>query len=180
MPFDFKSFIENLNEDPEKKEIVEKYENLVEPIKDKELKDTIFYKKYLSQFEMPFEKEIWFQIPKYIDEDFDWDLLIRLIGASFSSKMSIVLLYPELPRICIDVEAGEQKIKKCLDELWGFQIARMYEIYLEENIHSEIKKNEDEKEKEIVLSRRQENIQKWQKEVKRIKLYFEYLKENNE
>ena len=180
MPFDFKSFIENLNENPEKKEIVEKYENLVEPIKDKELKDTIFYKKYLSQFDIPFEKEIWFQIPEYINEDFDWDLLIRLIAASFSSKMSIVLLYPELPRICIEVTSGEKKVKKCLDELWGFQIARMYEIYLEENINSEIKKNEDEKEKEIVLSRRQENIQKWQKEVKRIKLYFEYLKENNE
>ena len=178
MSFDFKSFIENLRDNPEKKEIVEKYEKLVEPLENKEIEETIFYKEYLSKFEIPFKGKIWFQVPEYLDEDFDWNLLIKLIAASFSSKMSIVLLYPELPKICIDVESGDKKATKCLNELWGFQIARMFEIYLEETINLEIFKNEDEKEKEIVLSQRKENIKMWQKEVERIKLYFEYLKGN--
>jgi len=178
MSFDFKSFIENLRDNPEKKEIVEKYEKLVEPLENKEIEETVFYKEYLSKFEIPFKEKIWFQVSEYLDEDFDWNLLIKLIAASFSSKMSIVLIYPKLPKICIDVVSGDKKITKCLDELESFQIARIFEIYLEEIITFEISKNEDEKEKEIILSHRQENIKKWQKEVERIKLYFEYLKGN--
>jgi hypothetical protein len=49
--FDFKTFIENLSENPEKKDIVEKYEKLVESLPEK-FEDTIIYKNYLSKFNL--------------------------------------------------------------------------------------------------------------------------------
>jgi len=48
---DFKTFIENLKENPEKKEIVEKYEKLVENLPE-DFRQTIIWKDYLSKFDI--------------------------------------------------------------------------------------------------------------------------------
>ena len=156
--FDFKEFIENLKDSDEKKDIVEKYEKLVEPLPEK-FEDTIIYKDYLSKFNVD---NLDLLYPEYIDEEFDWDLLIRLVISSFSS--SYVLDTDEETwklELVINVSAGDKRIAKKLSELWGFQIARMYEIYIEEQMNLEILAHEDEKEKDIVLTQRTSNLDKW-------------------
>jgi len=80
--FNFKEFIENLKDSEEKKDIVAKYEKLVETIPEK-FEDTIIYKDYLSKFNVA---DLDLLYPDYIDEDFDWNLLIRLVISSFSSS----------------------------------------------------------------------------------------------
>jgi len=156
--FDFKQFIDNLKANPEKRDVVEKYWKLVEEIPDK-FEETIIYKDYLSKFNI---YDLDLLLPEYIDEDFDWDLLLRLIIWSFSS--SYVVEKDEKTwkdELVINVSAGDKHVAKKLSELWWFQIARMYEIYIEEQMNLEILSHEDEKEKDIVLSQRATNLEKW-------------------
>lgn len=158
MMFDFKEFIDNLKDNDEKKDIVEKYEKLVEPLPEK-FEDTIIYKDYLSKFNISGLDLLY---PEYIDEEFNWDLLVRLIISSFSS--SYVLDSDNKTwklELVINVSAGDKHIAKKLSELWGFQISRMYEIYIEEQMNLEILAHEDEKEKDIVLTQRTSNLDKW-------------------
>lgn len=173
--FNFKEFIENLKELDEKKDIVEKYEKLVEPLTE-DFKDTIIFKDYLSKFDVDW---IDLLLPEYIDEDFDFELLLRLVISSFSS--SYVLEKNEETwkiELIINVSAWEKHVAKKLSELWGFQIARMYEIYIEEQMNLEILAHEDEKEKDIVLSQRAANIDKWKLTMENLKV--KELKEKEE
>jgi len=156
--FDFKNFIENLRENPEKKDIPEKYEKFVEPLPEK-FEDTKIYKDYLSKFNT---EGIELKLPEFVDDDFDWDLLLRLVLGSFSSTYVLEYLPEEKKyELIINVSAGDKHVAKKLSELWGFQIARMYEIYIEEQMNLEILANESENEKEIVLAQRQANLDKW-------------------
>jgi len=156
--FNFKEFIENLKENDEKKDIVEKYEKNVENLSEN-FEDTIIYKDYLSKFNTD---NLDLLLPEYIDEDFDFDLLVKLVIGSFSS--SYVLEKDQdtwKMELLINVSAWDKHVAKKLSELWGFQIARMYEIYIEEQMNLEILAHEDEKEKDIVLSQRANNLDKW-------------------
>jgi len=156
--FDFKNFIENLKDNPEKKDIVEKYSKLVEPLPDR-FEDTKIYKEYLSKFNTD---GIDLKLPEFVDEDFDWDLLLRLVLGSFSSTYVLEYLPEEKKyELTINVSAWDKHVAKKLSELWGFQIARMYEIYIEEQMNLEILANESENEKDIVLAQRQANLDKW-------------------
>ncbi len=157
--FDFKEFIDNLRDNDEKKDIVEKYEKLVEPLPEA-FEDTIIYKDYLSKFNVG---DLDLLYPEYIDEEFNWDLLIRLVISSFSSGYALDNNEDSWKlELVINVSAGDKHIAKKLHELWGFQIARMYEIYIEEQMNLEILAHEDEKEKDIVLTQRTSNLDKWQ------------------
>jgi len=116
--FNFKEFIENLKENDEKKDIVEKY---VESLPEK-FEDTIIYKDYLTKFNT---SNLDLLLPEYIDEDFDFELLVRLVIWSFSSSYVLE------------------------------------KDYIEEQMNLEILAHEDEKEKDIVLSQRANNLDKW-------------------
>jgi len=154
---DFKTFIENLKENPEKKEIVEKYEKLVENLPE-DFRQTIIWKDYLSKFDIEW---IDLLMPEFIDEEFDFDLLFRLIIWSFSSTYVLEKTEDWKYELVINVSAWDKSIAKNFSELWGFQIARMYEIYIEEQMNLEILKYEDEKEAEIIESQRIANLEKW-------------------
>jgi len=168
--FDFVSFIESLKENSEKKEIVEKYEKFVEKIPER-FEDTIIYKDYLSKFDTD---KLDLLFPEFIDADFDWDLLIKLVVASFSSTYTFDKDEETWKDVLvIDVSAWDKHATKKLHELWGFQISRMYEIYIEEQMNLEILAHEDEKEKDIVLSQRAANLDKW-------KLQLEHLEAEKE
>ncbi len=155
--FDFKLFIDNLKDNPEKKDIVEKYEKIIENLPGK-FEDTKIYKEYLSLFNTT---GIDLVLPEFIDEDFDWDLLLRLTIWSFSSTYVLEKADDWKYELVINVSAGDKHVAKKLSELWGFQIARMYEIYIEEQMNLEILASEDEKEMEIVNAQREANLNKW-------------------
>lgn len=121
--FDFKLFVDELWNDSEKREIIEKYEENVELLHGIEyVKDTLFYKEYLSQYNLPKELNFVLKVPKELYYDYDWDLLLRLILASFSSSYSLSLteqwkqkpVYEIEIMLQITIKKGSEEVTKNL------------------------------------------------------------------
>lgn len=51
--FRFQELLEDFKTDSSKKEMIEKYEKLVEPLDGKSIEDTVFFRNYLSRFKLP-------------------------------------------------------------------------------------------------------------------------------
>lgn len=155
MLFDFQAFIEELREKPEKKQIVEKYESLFGEIKG-DIKDQIRYTEYLSKFEtLPYET------PEELKNDFDRDLLEQLVVGSFSSDYELKKEENKQQReLYIAVKSGDQSVVKTVSELWSFQILRLYEIYIEEQMNLHSLKAEDENERNTIDTEREMKIKR--------------------
>ena len=160
MLFDFPAFIEELREKEDKKEIVEKYEKHFWKIQ-WDIKDQIWYTDYLSKF--PTQP---FLTPEDLEDDFDWDILEKLVIGSFSSDYELKQDEKDGDwELYIAVKSWDQSIVKTVSELWSFQILRLYEIYIEEQMNLQIlmdEENEDgDSEKEALISERQVRLKKW-------------------
>lgn len=145
MLFDFQAFVEELRDKPEKKQIVEKYETLFGPIQG-DIKDQIRYTEYLTKFEpLPYET------PEELKNDFDRDILQQLVIGSFSSDYELKKVEKkEEKELYIAVKSGDQSVVKMVSELRSFQILRLYEIYIEEQMNLHALKAEDENEKNTI------------------------------
>jgi len=156
MLFDFQSYVAELREKDEKKETVEKYEKFFGTIQG-DIKDQLWYKEYVSKF-----SPMSYLVPEEIKDDFDWDMLIQLVAASFSSD-GVFDSQNEKPQpdFVISVQSGDQVVVKKVSELWGFQILRLFEIYIEEQMNLQILIEEDEKEKEAILAQRESRLNRW-------------------
>ena len=160
MLFDFPAFIEELREKEDKKEIVEKYEKYFWKIQ-WDIKDQIWYTDYLSKF--PIQSYL---TPEDLEDDFDWDVLQKLVIGSFSSDYELKQDDKDgWWELYIAVKSGDQSIVKTVSELWSFQILRLYEIYIEEQMNLQILMNEEdeewESEKEALISEREVRLKKW-------------------
>lgn len=155
MLFDFSAFIEELREKEEKKDIVEKYENYFWKIH-WDIKDQIWYTDYLAKFSPQF-----YLTPEDLEDDFDWDVLQKLVIGSFSSDYELKQNDDKLWDLYIAVKSWDQSIVKTVSELWSFQILRLYEIYIEEQMNLQILMNEEEEDKEALISEREIRLKKW-------------------
>ena len=160
MLFDFPAFIEELREKEDKKEIVEKYEKYFWKIQ-WDIKDQIWYTDYLSKF--PAQSYL---TPEDLEDDFDWDVLEKLVIGSFSSDYELKQEDKDgWWELYIAVKSWDQSIVKTVSELWSFQILRLYEIYIEEQMNLQILMNEEdedwESEKEALISEREVRLKKW-------------------
>lgn len=181
--FDYYEFFEEMKKHPTKpsdKETVLKYEELFGSQKGLTLYDQPFYKEYLSLFKIPYK----ILVPEDISDDYDWDFLFRLVFGSLSSKYSLKILdeWKENPevvptlRLSITVSSGEREITKQLDDLWGFQILRLFEIYVLEQLDLAILKKEDEDNVEGIEYERLEKLKLYSKKklmiFKEVKTYL--------
>jgi len=150
MLFNFQTFIQELRENPEKKEVVEKYEKFYWSI-EWEISSQLWYKEYVHAF-----PTLEYRVPAELTRDFDWELLMKLVWASFSSDWLIDPVDEDdaKPEFVISVQSGDQVVVKKMSELRWFQILRLYEIYAEEQMNLQILIAEDEKEKEAILAQR--------------------------
>ena len=130
MLFDFEAFIHN----PDKSEVIERYEKNVEDLKGKtDFKHLIVYKEYVQRTEV-----FPYAIPEELALDFDWPLLLQLVQASFSSTADIRWdTENDLPDLLITVNSKDENnrdvsLTKTVSELWSFQVLRLFEIYCEE------------------------------------------------
>ncbi len=160
MLFDFPAFVEELREKEDKKEIVEKYEKYFWKIQ-WDIKNQVWYTDYLSKF--PAQSYL---TPEDLDDDFDWDILQKLVIWSFSSDYELKQDEKSDSReLYIAVKSWDQSIVKTVSELWSFQILRLYEIYIEEQMNLQILMNEEneewESEKEALISEREVRLKKW-------------------
>ncbi|HRU50245.1 MAG TPA: hypothetical protein P5155_01955, partial [Candidatus Absconditabacterales bacterium] len=137
MLFDFIAFINELRDNNEKKETIEKYEKLVGPIEGG-VKDQVWFVEYLANF-----KPTKYLVPEELQKDFDRDLLQQLVLGSFSSDYELKTESEKEPELYIAVKSGDQSVVKKVSELWSFQIQRLYEIYIEEQINLQVLKAED-------------------------------------
>ena len=167
--FDFQAYIEELRANEKKKKIVEDYEEIVLNGKriEGDIQDQIWYKEYLSKF-TPVPKYL---LPENLKDDFDWKILFQLIASSPSCEYW--LEYPEIDssthqELVISVENNKQTIKKCISELWSFQIIRLFEIYCEEQINYEVLLRE-EKEEDGIKKIRNKRLKRFE-DIKKPKL----------
>ncbi|MCK9467023.1 MAG: hypothetical protein M0P94_01730 [Candidatus Absconditabacterales bacterium] len=148
MLFDFIAFVNELRDNNEKKETIEKYEKLIGPISGG-VKDQIWFIEYLSNF-----KATKYLVPEELEKDFDRDLLQQLVLGSFSSDYELKVEKDKESELYIAVKSGDQSVVKKVSELWSFQIQRLYEIYVEEQINLQVLKAEDENEKNAIEQER--------------------------
>ena len=155
MLFDFQAFIEELREKAEKKQIVEKYETLFGPIEG-DIKDQIRYTEYLTKFEpLPYI------VPEELQNDFDRNLLEQLVLGSFSSDYELKKEEGKKEKeLYIAVKSGDQSVVKTVSELRSFQILRLYEIYIEEQMNLHALKAEDENEKNAIEAEREMRLKR--------------------
>jgi hypothetical protein len=79
MLFNFQKFVQDLRDNPEKKEVVEKFEKFYGDIVG-DIKDQNWYTEYVAKF-----PSVGYLVPDELEPDFDRVLLMELVGASFSS-----------------------------------------------------------------------------------------------
>jgi len=172
--FNFEEFIEELREHPKKSEIVKKYEEIYWPIK-WGIQDQIWYKDYISKFET-----VEYKVPLEYKDDFDWDLLMRLVAWSFSSEGYLEFEEKEqLPELLISVTSWDTHIVKKVSELFSFQIKRLYEIYVEEQLELQILIWKWE-EKEYIESKRVSRLERRKTVLDKIRWEIEKKKEEQE
>jgi len=141
MLFDFISYIDELRENAEKKEVVEKYEKLFWPL-NWNITDQIWYKEYVNKF-----KYTEYIVPEELKEDFDWVILMQLVASSLSSEGFLNIdEWKENPEFTISVQSWDQVVIKKVSELCWFQIDRLFEIYIKEQMNIKIIMDEDPKE----------------------------------
>ena len=115
------------------------------------LEDFDFYKEYLSQFIINEElcgKEFLNDCDMSHDECI---LLLKFAAASLSSTYEVGYLKDEDKlELTFHVTSGDESITKKLQELWSFQVYKLYQIYLEEQLHLEfLLANEEEGTKDM-------------------------------
>ncbi len=156
MLFNFQTFIQELRESNEKKEIVSAYENLYGPITG-EITDQKWFKEYCQNFSI-----VRYNVPNELESDFDWNVLLSLGAASFSSDAILKKSKEKETEFIIRVQQAERIVEKKVSELWGFQILRMYEIFAEEQMNLQILMAEDERQKEGIENQRNRRLQRWE------------------
>ena len=133
MLFDYQKFIEKLSkhEDHSKRLIFEKYRNFYPNSLMNDITDQIWFKEYVVKF----DNLGTYKVPPLWKEDFNWELLNQLFAASFSSEVSIFVNEGSLVTVKISVENDGKIITKSIEELYPFQIDRLFEIYIEEQMN---------------------------------------------
>ena len=166
--FFFQNIIEDLKE---KHDGEEKFKKYIEGFdKNSVIEDMPFFKDYVSKFdiERAFDGFNLTAVEQEILSKDDLLLLLRLISSSFSSSYDI--LYDRLSNaidFSVSATSGEQSITKKISELWSFQIMRLYEIYINEQIELSIEAYEPE-ELEVLKNQRKIKLMVFEKKVRQI------------
>ncbi len=166
MLFDYKNYLQELREHakPEKRKIIERWDKVSNA---DSIQEEPYYA-YLKKF-----KTLPYKIPEELSNDFDWELLLQLAASSFSSELAFVFTDSEenveftkemlLPELSIDVSSENQRVCKDVSELWSFQILRLFEIYLEEQINLHMLKTEDDSENDAIEAERERILANYEK-----------------
>ncbi len=145
-----------------KPEIVEEYEKNYGSLEGKRCQDLPFYKDYLSKFQVADELKDKLQVPDEQRDDFDYFLLLLLVTGSFSSDYYFDYRdATDLVRLKILVKSGDQEIAKDMDGLWSFQIQRLFEIYVEEQMNLENLMAQSEQEKRVITKEREMRLKRF-------------------
>jgi len=157
--FKFQDFVEESMKEEESRKKLLQYSQYYGSLEGVSLEDTEFYKNYLSKFDVSGIKVV---VPERWENMFDYDLLTRLIAASFSSdyELSLDECWKDscqgvpLVNLSIFVTSNSRSMQRSLKDLWILQIRNLYTIYLQEQLNISTVLAEGEQ-SEIVNERRQ-------------------------
>ena len=174
--FDFPSIISGMRKDEKKRtETLLPYENLYGPLTEAtQLEETPFFQEYLSLFNPDRELEgltLWTE-----DEDYeggkkpvfngpepsvdDYKMLQLLIIGSFSNRYSIIP-GPQPATYRLGFQTMKSPLIYAVDQLFNFQIKRLYPAYLAEQMRLAVLLSSDERD------------QVWQQRTERLSLFQE-------
>ncbi len=174
--FNFKEFVADLRENEEKSTIIEKYEERFGGIEDY-LEDTLFWQEYLSKFEISEDMLSLLRTPQDLEFDFDWKLLLISIASSFSSSYYLEPTDKGL-NILIKVASDDQEITKTIESLWSYQIHRLFEIYIEEQINLHSLKADSEQEANAIDKEREMRLRIFNNKISQLKSYYGGLEDD--
>ena len=159
---------------------LEKYEQMYGPIPDK-LEETEIYKRHLSLFKIPDWLKI--EVPEDLEDDYDWDMLILFIVASYSSDFILKpdRESPDMTRLLIQPDQANGSALFDLNNVWHFQVEKLYKIYIAEQMDILcLEDDEDDMDSEAIIEKRQcvldkflsklDNLLKEREKVRKIKL----------
>lgn len=136
--FDFQSFISELRDNPKQRKLIRSYEALFGSLEGVDIRQTRFYRNYLSKFDFPFRVNN----PKGQEED--WDLLVRLAAASFwcDLKMNINEEWKNNPTgealvdltFVVDEDEEHPKTETKLNDVPTSNILNLYKIFTSEQM----------------------------------------------
>ena len=162
--FDYQCFLDELrqHENPEKQAVVLRRDLWSQALT---IVEEPFFREYLSHF-----SPIAYHTPEELEGDYDFNLLLILVAASFSSSYELLYDENEQPELLITVSSADQSVTKQIFELWSFQILKLFHIYLEEiiNIHSLLV--EDEFEAKAIQAERDEKVVNYKSKLYKLKL----------
>jgi len=141
------------SENPDKRDEINRYEELFGELRG-DIRETYFFKKHLAGFNTENLREIGGDVlpPECLEGDEEGlNTLFALTVGSLSSDYEFVKAGSDVQLLihvkARDKDGKEKKISKSLDELYMFQVHRLFEIYIEEQISlSCLEKDEDEEE----------------------------------
>lgn len=186
MIFRYREFLGELKESEDTRNILEEYEEYVGPIGQKPIENIIDEdgaeirgsgETWYRELVRPFPKLKDYEVPQELIGDFDWGMLSQLVASSLSSKVDLIASKDEESnqiniRVKIQVESGEKYIEKFMDKLWGFQVRRLLEIYIKENIQNCINCHKRATEREAIYRSKRKELEYWKRQLK----LMEFLK----
>lgn len=172
--FDFQWVLKKVLERQTDEEKKQRFQKVLEGVGDDAVvEDLPFYKTYLSRFDV----ERAFDGCKLTAENGDSmatrdDLLIlyRFVAASFSSSYDFV--YDEETGsvdLQITVKSGDVTLTKTIDELFFFQILRLFEIYLNEQIDLYSLQHVEDEDSEYAETERKQYLMLFEKKVRQLR-----------
>ena len=168
--FNFADFIEELRNDEDKQEIIEKYEKAFGSLEGKNYTDCPFYKDYISKFEIDEDLVKRIEVPDRLKHSYDYELLVRLVAASFSSEYKFEHLdETDTERLKIAVESSGQCVVRSLDEIGSYQTWRLFVIYFEEQMNLDILMSNTLKERAAIMFERVMRLKAFERAVARQK-----------
>lgn len=169
--FDFQGIINNIREKTKDKKM--QCSDLLDNITEKtEFEDMPIYKEYLSSFNVKDSLAGWkLNFPPELQEcEEDFFVLLQLVAGSFSSNYSLEYVEAnDTVDLIITVQNDDAHITKRLRDLWSFQIANLFEIYIEEQLNFEGLRGEMDREQSGIDSERKMKLLVFQKKIRQLK-----------
>lgn len=166
MQFSFENFISNLEMIDGKTEIIKKYKDIFGICPD--VRNCDWYTDYVKKFQLG---TIQFNCGNQSLDTYDYNLLSELVFASLSNDFSFKI-ENGLFEVYISIDNDDLKVTRKISELYSFQIIRLLEIYIEEQITLSVLSYENVSERKEILDAREKRFRLFIERKEVIQLHF--------
>lgn len=161
--FNYSRLIASLRSRSKRGNAINVYEEVVGPLCQVPITEEIWYKELVK----PFRAFDAFVKPEEFENEFNWGLLAQLAACSISCEVGFNYQEGKVHMI-IHVHNSNRTVVKSLDELWFFQVSRLHQIFIEEQINLCRLSYENEQERRAIHQLKKVMIDKWNYRIEEI------------